>query len=103
MSDTIRVGFIGAGANTRLHHIPKLQAIEGVEAVAVCNRSMASGQAVSDAFGIAKVTTDPGGRVADPDWVAGAVLCRAGEDSSLSTASQFLVDGGISGAYVTPL
>ncbi len=66
MTDTIRVGFIGAGANTRLHHIPKLQAIEGVEAVAVCNRSMESGQAVADEFGIAKVTTDPEELFADP-------------------------------------
>ena len=32
MTDTpIRVGFIGAGANTRKHHIPKLKAQPGVE------------------------------------------------------------------------
>lgn len=54
-SPTLRVGVIGAGGNTRLHHIPKLQAIPGVEVVAVANRSRASGQRVADEFGIAEV------------------------------------------------
>ena len=36
MTDSkIRVGFIGAGANTRKHHLPKLRAQPGVELVAV--------------------------------------------------------------------
>ena len=56
MAETIRIGLIGAGANTRLRHIPGFQAIEGVELVAVCNRSLESGQAVADEFGIARVT-----------------------------------------------
>ena len=51
----LRVGVIGAGANTRQFHIPRLQAIEGVEIVGVCNRSTASGKAVADKFGIPKV------------------------------------------------
>lgn len=55
----IRVGLIGAGENTRHLHIPGFQAIDGVELVAVCNRSMASGQRVADAFGIPRVVTDP--------------------------------------------
>ena len=60
MSDQpIRVGLIGAGANTRLLHIPNFQAIDGVEVVAVCNRSMESGQRVADDFGIPRVVTDP--------------------------------------------
>ncbi|MEO3935832.1 3-oxoacyl-ACP reductase [Dermatophilaceae bacterium Soc4.6] len=45
----------------------------------------------------------PMGRFADPDEIAGAVLFLASDDSSFVTASQFLVDGGIAGAYVTPL
>ncbi|MEZ4502561.1 MAG: Gfo/Idh/MocA family oxidoreductase [Dehalococcoidia bacterium] len=59
MVEPLRVGFIGAGANTTLRHIPGLQAIEGVELVAVCNRSEASGQRVADAHGIDRVTIDP--------------------------------------------
>ena len=48
--DTIRVGIIGAGANTRDRHIPGLQAIEGVELVAVCNRSQESGERAAKQF-----------------------------------------------------
>ncbi len=60
MSDQpIRVGLIGAGANTRLLHIPGFQAIDGVDVVAVCNRSMESGRRVADEFGVPRVVTDP--------------------------------------------
>jgi NAD(P)-dependent dehydrogenase (short-subunit alcohol dehydrogenase family) len=45
----------------------------------------------------------PVGRFAEPDEIANAVLFLASDESSFITASQFLVDGGISGAYVTPL
>ncbi len=45
----------------------------------------------------------PMGRFADPDEIAGAALFLASDDASFVTASTFLVDGGISAAYVTPL
>ena len=51
----IRVGFVGAGANTRLHHLPKLRAQAGVELTAVANRSRESGERVAKEFGIARV------------------------------------------------
>ena len=45
----------------------------------------------------------PVGRFAEPDEIASAVLFLASDESSFITASQFMVDGGITGAYVTPL
>jgi NAD(P)-dependent dehydrogenase (short-subunit alcohol dehydrogenase family) len=45
----------------------------------------------------------PLGRFAEPEEIAAAALFLASDDSSFVTASTFLVDGGISGAYVTPL
>ena len=45
----------------------------------------------------------PMGRFADAGEIAAAVAFLASDDSSFITASNFLVDGGISGAYVTPL
>ncbi|MEI9907225.1 MAG: 3-oxoacyl-ACP reductase [Actinomycetota bacterium] len=45
----------------------------------------------------------PLGRFADASEIAAAVAFLASDDSSFITASNFLVDGGISGAYVTPL
>lgn len=54
-NEPIRVGIVGAGANTRLRHIPGLKAINGVEVVSVANRSRESGERVAREFGIPKV------------------------------------------------
>jgi NAD(P)-dependent dehydrogenase (short-subunit alcohol dehydrogenase family) len=45
----------------------------------------------------------PVGRFAEPEEIAAAVAFLASDDSSFITASEFLVDGGIAGAYVTPV
>lgn len=55
---TLKIGIIGAGANTRLQHIPGFQAIDGVEITAVCNRSRESGQKAADEFGLSRVFED---------------------------------------------
>ena len=65
--DTIKVGVIGAGGNTTSRHIPGLQAIEGVEIVGVCNRSLESSQRVADQFGIPKTYGNWQDAIADVD------------------------------------
>jgi predicted dehydrogenase len=66
MPDTLRFGFIGAGANTRLRHIPGFKGQPDTEMVWVCNRSIESGQKVASEFGIEKVTTDRDDIFKDP-------------------------------------
>ena len=48
----ISVGIIGAGANTRLLHIPRLQALQNVHVIAVANRTLKSAKKVAKDFGI---------------------------------------------------
>jgi len=45
----------------------------------------------------------PMGRFGEADEIAAAVAFLASDDASFITASTFLVDGGITAAYVTPL
>jgi NAD(P)-dependent dehydrogenase (short-subunit alcohol dehydrogenase family) len=45
----------------------------------------------------------PMGRFAEPTEIAEAVVFLASDESSFITATDFLVDGGITAAYVTPL
>ena len=66
-NETIKVGFIGAGANTGLRHIPGLRAQEGVELAGVANRSLESSRTAADKFEIGEaypswldIVEDPG-------------------------------------------
>lgn len=44
----------------------------------------------------------PIGRFGEPEEIARAALFLASDDSSFVTATTFMVDGGLSGAYLTP-
>ena len=66
-SETVRVGIIGAGRNTKSRHIPGLQAIENVEIIGVCNRSQESSQRVADEFGIPKIYDNWQDAIADKE------------------------------------
>ena len=52
--ETIRVGMIGFGANTRLRHAPGLLACPNVSLDAVCNRSLQSSQQAAAEYNIAR-------------------------------------------------
>ncbi len=63
----LRVGLVGAGANTRSRHIPGLRALPDVQIVAVCNRRPASTAAVAAEFGVPRTFANWQDLVADPD------------------------------------
>lgn len=65
-ADGVRVGIVGAGANTRDVHIPKLREVPGVAVVAVANRTRESGGDVARRFGIPRVHDRWQDVIADP-------------------------------------
>lgn len=65
--DTLGIGFIGAGGNTRLRHIPGFAGQEGVRLLTVANRSEESSREVADTFGIERISPDWESVVADPE------------------------------------
>jgi predicted dehydrogenase len=67
MPKPIRIGLIGAGANTRARHIPGLLAIGGVEIAAVCNRRPESTAAIAREFNVPRSFATWEQLVADPE------------------------------------
>jgi len=53
--ETLRVGFVGAGAICRTRHVPGLKKIPGVELEVVANRSRESSEAAAAEYGIKRV------------------------------------------------
>lgn len=64
---TIRIGIVGAGANTRLRHIPGFRAIPGVELTGVVNSSAESTARAAAEFAIPKTYDHWQQLVSDPD------------------------------------
>ncbi|MCA9076753.1 MAG: Gfo/Idh/MocA family oxidoreductase [Planctomycetaceae bacterium] len=54
----VRVGIVGAGANTRARHIPGFRAIDGVTITGVCNRTPESTKRVAREFQIPQQYAD---------------------------------------------
>ena len=67
IDQTVRIGIVGAGANTKSRHIPLLKAIEGVQIVSVCNRTPDSSKRAAAEFSILNVYDDWGVLVAADD------------------------------------
>lgn len=63
----VRIGLVGAGANTRSRHIPGLRAVDGVEIVAVCNRRPESTAAAATELNIPRTFNAWEDLIADPD------------------------------------
>ena len=64
---TVRVGIVGAGANTRLRHVPGFRAIPGVELVGVVNRTLESSERAAAEFEIPRTYGSWQELVADGD------------------------------------
>lgn len=62
----LKIGFIGAGANTRKMHIPGFQKLENVELSLVANRSIESAKKVAKRDGITRVAESWQEVVQDP-------------------------------------
>lgn len=67
MTSPIRIGIVGAGANTRDRHIPGFRLIPGVELAAVANRSLESSRKIAAEFNIPKTYPSWRELVADPE------------------------------------
>ena len=58
MSESTRVGVVGAGAIAQLAHLPVLAKMRGTQLVAVCDNDRPKARALADRFGIPDALTD---------------------------------------------
>ena len=57
-NNKIRIGLIGAGANTKLRHIPGFQKLDNVEIISVANRSTDSSRKIAKKYNIPVIHKD---------------------------------------------
>jgi predicted dehydrogenase len=67
MTDTVRIGIIGAGGFTTSRMLPGFQKLDGVEVTMVANRRRESAEKVAAQFGIPEVVDDYQGIIASPN------------------------------------
>src|SRR5947208_4043536 len=58
MSETVKIGVVGAGAIAQLAHLPVLAKMRGAELVAICDNDRPKARGLADRFGIPDVFTD---------------------------------------------
>src|SRR3954469_17615521 len=58
MSETVKIGVVGAGAIAQLAHLPVLAKMRGAELVAICDNDRPKARGLADRFGIRDVFTD---------------------------------------------
>ena len=63
----VRIGIVGAGANSRAQHIPRLQRMDCVEIISIANRRRSSSESVARRFGIRSVYESWEELVSSPD------------------------------------
>ncbi|MCM8539661.1 MAG: Gfo/Idh/MocA family oxidoreductase [Lentisphaeraceae bacterium] len=85
--NTINIGIIGAGENTRLKHIPELQKIKGINIASVCNRSEKSSLKVAREFAIKRVANNWQDIIEDEDIDAVVIGTWPNMHEIISTAA----------------
>ena len=58
MTDTMKIGVVGAGAIAQTAHLPVLAKMRGAELVAICDNDRPKARALADRFGIPDTFTD---------------------------------------------
>ncbi|HTS89005.1 MAG TPA: Gfo/Idh/MocA family oxidoreductase [Gemmatimonadales bacterium] len=58
MSETLKLGIIGAGAITQVAHLPVVNRLKGVEVVAICDTDLPKARALADRFRVRDAFSD---------------------------------------------
>ena len=58
MTDTVRIGVVGAGAIAQLAHLPVLAKMRGAQIAVICDNDGPKARALADRFAIPDTVTD---------------------------------------------